>query len=372
MRDIILSTLDARTAKRLHSLERWLGRVERRRTDKPPPQVLVRTPGLEFEYGELNVPFHSASVGKVMTAVLIAQLVDEGKLNFGSSIGRLLPTSDTEGLPRKRGVSVTNDITVEHLLSHTSGLPDFLLPPFGYRTQCSLKGMVSSPNRIWTPDDLLDEARTLPAIGKPGEKFLYSDTAYVLLGRIAEEAAGARLAGLLRERIYEPSGMTSCSTPYDHTEMPENMHQLDIAPFWIGGHELSRNRSMSLDWAGGGIVGPAEDFVRFQRALHGGHLVSRENLQHMMRPRNRRRPGLHYGAGIMTLRFEEILPHLRGLPRAVGGLGATSAHMFYYPQHDAHVILNFHAASGLDMNRSFFAHMRIARIIADLPVEATN
>lgn len=366
MRYKLKQTLGFDQRKKLRALERQLERFARSRSGKPPPQVLVRAPGLVIEHGELNMPFHSASVGKVMTATLIARLAEDGRMDFDTPIGRLLPVADIDGLPAKAGVNVSRDITVDHLLTHTSGLPDFLLPPRGHRTRCSIRGMVTHPDEVWTPTSLLDEVRRLPSIGRPGERFLYSDTAYVLLGRIAEEVTGERLADLLRSRIFVPSGMEHSSTPYDHTEMPDGPLDLDIAPFWIGGHELSHGRSMSLDWAGGGIVAPAEDFVLFQRALHGGQLITRAALEYLLRPRNRRRPGLHYGAGVVTIRFEEFLPVFRGLPRPVGGIGATSTHMFYYPEQDAHVVLNFHSTSPWEMNRSFFTHIRLARIIACL------
>lgn len=353
-------------APKLRALERSLVRLQRRRPGKPSPQVLVCAPGLTVEHGDLEKPFHSASVGKVMTATLIAQLVDERQINFDTPIGDLLPANDLFELPARPGVSVSRDVTVDHLLTHTSGLPDFLLPRRGYQTRCSMRGMVAYPDQMWTPTLLLDEVRRLPAVGKPGEKFLYSDTAYVLLGRISEEATGERFADLLRSRIFHPSGMERSSTPYDYTEMPDDPGDIDVAPFWIGSHELSSGRSMSLDWAGGGVVAPAGDFVRFQRALHGGDLVSSKSLAYMLRSRNRRRPGLHYGAGAVTIHFEEFMPHLRGLPRPVGGVGATSTHMFYYPEQEAHVILNFHSTRPWEMNRSFLTHIRLARIISEL------
>lgn len=157
--------------------------------------------------------------------------------------------------------------------------------------------------------------------------------------------------------------MERSSTPYTDARTPDDLAGLDVAPFWIGDHELSRALSMSLDWGGGGIVSPPSDLVAFQRALHGGRLLSPATLAWMNRPRHRLRRGIHYGAGTVTIRFGEFTPpFLRGLPEPVGGLGHFATHLFFYPRQDAHVVLNFHAYRR--MNQSFMTHARIARLLA--------
>src|ERR687894_85749 len=337
-------------------------RIGRRRPSMPTPQVFVVSPHVKLEVGGSR-PFHSASVGKVMTATLIAMLVEQDRLGLDSPLGKLLPSSDLAGLPAAPGVDNTTDVTVEHLLTHTSGLPDYFEPPRGGRTAVSVRTVAAEPDRRWTPAELLTEVRGLPPVGRPGDRFRYGDTAFVLLGRIVEEATGEPFNSVLRERVFAPSGMERSSTPYSDARAPADLASLDVAPFWLGGHELSRALSMSLDWAGGGIVTPPADLVSFQRALHGGRLVARDTLAWMATPRRRRRRGIHYGAGIVTVRFGEFTPpFLRGLPEPIGGLGHFATHMFYYPRQDAHVVLNFHAYRR--MNQSFIVHARIARLLS--------
>lgn len=349
-----------RALTRLHST---LERAARREGAVPPPQVLVLTPSWKFDFGDLSRPVHAASSGKLMTATLIAMLVERGHFSFDTSVGALLPAGDVTGLPAVAGVDVAKEVTVEHLLTHTSGLPDFFEPPRGHETAASFRAVVNERERRWSPGALLDEARRLPAVGRPGERFRYADTNYVLLGRIAEEAGGEPFATLLQTRILDPAGMERSSTPYDATLIPDDVTGLDVAPFWIGRHELSHAHSMSLDWAAGNVVGPPQDFVRFQQALHRGDLISLALLAHLKRPRNRLRGGIHYGAGTMTLRFGELFPLAwRGLPEPVGHLGFFANHVFYYPELDAHVVLNFH--SSRRMRQSFLIHARIAQILS--------
>ena len=352
----------ARDADRVR---KGLERAARRRGDMPAPQVLVQAPGFEFTFGDQEKPYHAASIGKSMTAALVTMLVEEDRFDFTTPIGELLPAADLTGLPAVPGVDTTTDVTVEHLLTHTSGLPDFFEPPHGGETACSIRTLATNRDRLWLPSALLDEARRLRAVGRPGELFHYTDTGYLLLGRIAEEALGDRFAALLRERVLEPSGMTRSSMPYDPREAPDDLAELDIAPFWINGAEFSRARSLSLAYGGGNIVTVPGDLVRFQRALHGGQLISKGGLEHLTRPRRRFRRGIRYGAGYMTLRFGEFAPPLmRGLPQPVGGLGFFATQMFHYPEQDAHVVLNFH--SNREMNRSFMTHLNIVRLLSKL------
>lgn len=350
--------------QRTDKLRSHLERVARRRGDLPQPQVLVQAPGMELTFGHQDQPFHAASVGKVMTATLIGILVESGQLKVDTPIGRLLPGSDVQGLPAAPGVDVAAEVTVEHLLSHTSGLPDYFEPPKGTDTAASAASAASDRDRRWTPAELLAEAHDLPPVGRPGERFAYGDTAYVLLGRIVEEVTGVGFNEVLRRRIFEPAGMTCSSTPYSDARTSQDLADLDVAPFWVGSAELSRALSVSLDWAGGGIVSTPRDLVRFQQALHEGRFVTPSLLAWMSRPRNRLRPGIHYGAGLVTLRFGGFFPLLRGLPEPVGGLGAFATHMFYYPKQRAHVVLNFHSTR--QMRKSFQAHIRIAQLIAKL------
>lgn len=341
-------------------LTRLLERLGRGRL--PAPQVLVETPRGTLRWGPQERPFHAASVGKVMTATLVGQLVDAGRAGFDTPLGGLLPASDLEGLPAAPGVDPARDITLAHLLGHTSGLPDFFQPRRG-RGGGADAASLRVPGRHWSPSALLGTVRGLPAEGRPGQRFRYGDTAYVLLGRVLEESFGSPFNALLRTRIFATTGMTGASTPYSDARDARELSGLDIEPFWIGGRELSRSLGVSLDWAGGGVVAPPGDFLRFQRALHAGRLVSRATLRHMLPPRRRMRPGIHYGLGFATVRFDELAPPLwRGLPEPVGGVGAFATHLFFYPELGAHVVMNFH--SSRRMGASFRVHAALARLIA--------
>lgn len=353
------------TASSLTRLQARLDRLTRRRArasdPMPAPQVLLTGPDVRFEHGDLGRRFHCASIDKVMTAVAVARLVERGVLAFDAPLGQLLPAADLAGLPAARGVDLATDATVDHLLTHTAGLPDWFDPPRGQEVEASMSRVVLEPDRTWTRGELLDQVRGMEPIGRPGQRFVYSDTAYLLLGRVLEEVTGLGYVEVLGREVFDPAGMRSSSVPFDDDFSVGRLEELGLAPMWLGRQEVSRRGCLSVGW--GSVVTTPDDLVRLSEALHGGELVGAAALAHLARPRHRLRPGIHYGAGLVTLRFEGFMPVLlRGLPRPVGGLGLSATHLFHYPQQGAHVVLNFHSTRA--MSSSFQTQIAIARMLA--------
>ena len=317
---------------RLHdTLRRHFERVSQQRSRRgmPAPVALIAHPGGTFTWGDQATPFHAASIGKIATSAIAMQLVDDGALTHDTTVQSVL--GPQTGL-------LLGDATLLHLLTHTSGAADYYdgRVEHGPRFQ---KLVTSEPDRVWTPNDLLDFSRAHQRpVGRPGERFLYSDTGYTLAGLMLEHVGGAPLYELLRARVFEPLGMDASwlmrSTPGEHPA---------VAPFWIGRTETSTFPSVSAGWAGGGIAATAQDLLRLIRGLRSG-LVSEAALAEMSRIRNRVRPGLHYGAGLMEVHFEGFSPLLRGMPRLLGHSGSLGTHLYHDPVHDADVVLGFHGA----------------------------
>ena len=356
------------------SLQHWLEsslrpRLQRmaakRRPDLPAPQVLIIAPGVRFSFGEVDLPFHTASAGKPFVAVAAARLAQQGLLSLNAPIGELAPSIDLSALPAAPGVILSRDLTLSHLLSHRSGLPDPLQPPRGHATECSLDRLVRQPDRRWDLAEVLAQCAGLPPQGRPGERFAYGDGSYALAQCVLQEVTGLSTHEALRTQVFQPAGMTSTGQPHS-TATDEELAGLTIAPVWVKGAEISHARALSAGSADGGAVTTLEDMVRFQEALHEGDLLDRALLARLTRTRSRLRPGIHYGTGLATIRFGEFLPLvLRGLPEPVGGLGLWAVHSFFYPRQRAHVVMNLHSTK--QMQRSFSLHIAIARRLARLP-----
>lgn len=272
--------------------------------------------------------FHSASIGKTFTATLVAMLVEEGRLRFSDGLSAHLPPATWQGLHVHEGVDHSADITIAQLLQHTSGLADYFedVPESGPSMQVLL---VEQPERHWTPTQLLEFARDqLKPHFPPGTDYRYTDTEYILLGLIIEAVTGTSLHQVLEERIFQPLDM-------DHTSMhlrsePLQATEAPMAELYLGTLELSHYQSLSMDWAGGGLLTTSEDLNRFQVALQAGELVSEDMLARMQAwtPESK---GSYYGYGLRQFRLKELfflLPNLTLL----GHSGVSGAFMYYCPE----------------------------------------
>ena len=346
----------------------------KRRPDLPAPQVLIITPGVRLSFGEVDRPFHTASAGKPFVAVAAARLAQQGLLSLDAPIGELAPGIDLSPLPAAPGVILSRDLTLSHLLSHRSGLPDPVQPPRGHSTECSLDRLMRRPDRHWGLAEVVAQCAGLPPQGRPGERFAYGDANYALAQCVLQEVTGLSAHEVLRTQVFQPAGMTHTGQPHSTATdeelaglkiAPVWLTGLKIAPVWVKGAEISHARALSAGSADGGAVTTLEDMVRFQKALHEGDLLDRDLLARLARPRSRLRAGLHYGTGLATIRFSEFMPLvLRDLPEPMGGLGLWAVHSFFYPRQRAHVVMNLHSTA--QMQRSFALHIAIARRLARL------
>ena len=351
------------------AMARVVAGVDRARARRglPAAQVLVQGRGFEFGSGDRSRRFHAASVGKSMTATRAFQLAEAGALDLDARITDLLPESDWHGLFVRDGRDHAAAVTTRHLLTHTSGAADY----FGGKVTGGMRFgelLVREPGRLWTPADLLAFSRDHQRpVAEPGRRFSYSDTGYVLLGRVIEEAGGATLGAQLHEGIFAPAGMPDSCLLF-HTlpggapsEAADPAAQLDIAPLRLGRDEFSRARSLSCDWGGGGVVTTLDDLARFWTAWGEGTLVGERSRRAMAGFRSSFRPGIRYGAGLMRLHYEGFSPFLRGLPQPVGHLGVTGAHAFTVPERGIRIVLNFHSTR--EMLRSFRVHVRLMQLL---------
>ena len=127
--------------------------------------------------------FRVGSITKTLVAALVLDLVQDGSLRLDDTVARWLPGLVPQGTA----------ITVKQLLRHTSGIADYVDDP-----------RVLRAGTRWRPEELVRIAIAQGPAGKPGERFAYASTNYVVLGMVAERAGGAPLATLLTRRIFAP------------------------------------------------------------------------------------------------------------------------------------------------------------------------
>jgi D-alanyl-D-alanine carboxypeptidase len=203
--------------------------------------------------------FRVGSLTKPMVATVILQLSDEGRLSLDDSLSRFLPGVLPEG----------DSLTLRQLLNHTSGIGDYVDDP-GF-----IEAAFANPSRVWTPLELIAIASAMPRRVTPGAagRREYSNTNYILLGLVAEQAGGAPIATLLQTRVFDPLHMTSTyfSTSTSLTA-PFAQGYVDLNG--IPNASVGTLVSPTVAGAAGAVVSTGSDLLRFVEALAAGELVS--------------------------------------------------------------------------------------------------
>ena len=245
----------------------------------------------------LDTAFNLASMGKMFTGVAAAQLVQAGKLRFGDRIGKYLPQ-----LPAR-----LRSITVAQLLDHTSGLGDFFADPGYARLRPTLT----------TLGAYLPLVKRERLQFKPGTRWSYSNSGFLLAGLVIEQASGERYAGYLARHVWKPAGMrhTGC---YRRSRLPA------FAAIGYESRGVANTATLApVGTSAGGCYSSARDLLAFARALESGRLLSRA-LTHVITTTKVHAPGggYGYGFGIRTRRPGEwpTIWHDGGAPGAAGEL----------------------------------------------------
>ncbi|WP_150270887.1 serine hydrolase domain-containing protein [Paenibacillus tepidiphilus] len=263
----------------------------------------------------IDTRFGLASGAKLLTAVAICQLMDQGKLTPDSRVLDILQRSD---FPR-----FAPDITVHHLLTHSSGIPDY----FDEETMEDFSALwIERPMyRLLQPRDFLPMFSGQPMKFVPGARFHYNNAGYIMLGLLVEAISGESFAEYVEGRILRPCRMGH-SGYYTLDELPEN-----TATGYIE-DEAGRIRTniYSIPVKGGpdgGVFASAPDVLRLWEELIGQRLLSATMTAAMLTPHIHAGGEEYYGYGVwITKRGGEILKyHLMGYDPGV------SFHSAYYP-----------------------------------------
>lgn len=216
----------------------------------------------------IDTKFNLASAGKMFTAVAIAQLVEQGKLSYEDSLSKFLPDAVDKQSAEK--------IKIKHLLTHTSGLGSYFTEAF----------FNASRSRYRSVDDFLELIKDDKSAFEPGTKWQYSNTGFLLLGKIIEKVTGQNYFDYMRENIYKKAGMINT----DAFELDRVNPNLAIGygkEFTDRGTELRNNVFMMVVQGGpaGGGYSTVEDLLRFANALKTGKLIKAESAKLLMSPK---------------------------------------------------------------------------------------
>jgi D-alanyl-D-alanine carboxypeptidase len=314
---------------------------------------------INYEYSSTTSQqkFHSASVGKLMTSVLIFQAIEEDRLSLDAKIADYLHSDVLDDLYFYQGVDYRNQVTVRHLLAHTSGINDY----FESKTidgSVFIDEVIQYPDKLWKPLDLIRfTQKKQKCKSKPGEKFLYSDTGFILLGLLIEKVHDEPFHKVLDDKIFVPCDMKNSGLCFYSDGFDPNQ----LAPLFVGKIDVHTFKSLSCDFSGGGLWTTTEDLLKFLDHLQNFRLISETSVNMMTAFNQKFRQGIMYGLGMMQLRFEQFFFMLKSLPRLQGHLGITGVHAWIDPQSRATYVMN--VGSMQDMARSFQLLIQIVSMV---------
>jgi len=209
-----------------------------------------------------DMPFRLGSITKPITATAILMLAEAGELALTDPISLLLPDYPMGETP----------ITPEHLLTHTSGIPNYT----------ELSEWFAVHRQDFSLDQLIDVFRTRPKAFAPGTRWAYSNSGYVLLGAIIEKISGKSYGEFLADHIFTPLKMSD--TSYESTTSR-------VIPRMAGGYSPVPGAYLHAEYlsytqvhAAGGLVSNLDDLARWFTALRAGNLLAEETLRKMWTP----------------------------------------------------------------------------------------
>lgn len=230
---------------------------------------------------DAQTAFQIASSSKPFTSTAILKLADEGKLLLSDTLGKFFP-----GFPYK-------NITVEMLLCHRSGLPNYLF--FGQKYWKDKSLYMSNEALL----DILMKNKNIEGTSRPGRQFQYNNTNFALLASIVEKVTGKRFPQYMRETFFDPLGMKNTWIRDVENEKEERRHALSYNSVW----KLQPEDPYDGVYGDKNVFSTTEDMMIWDRAFYEERNISKAWQAEAYKPRSFEQKGLrNYGYGWRLLK----------------------------------------------------------------------
>jgi len=269
---------------------------------------------------DADMSLRLGSITKQFTAAAILKLAEQGKLSVGDDFRKYLPDFPDKG----------KTITIEHLLTHTSGIPSYT----------SLPGFRAGMAKDLSLTELIALFKDLPVEFAPGERYAYNNSGYILLGAVIEKVSGQRYADFMAKQIFDPLGMKH--TAYEGYER----NKVTAAR----GHEGRDGQfrpaavlSMTQPYAAGSLVSTVDDLARWDAAITAGKLLKPASWKQAFTQYklvNGEAHGYGYGWSMGTLKGSATIAH-------GGGINGFSTYATRLPDEKVYVAVLNNSDSGL-------------------------
>lgn len=211
---------------------------------------------------ELNVPmkpenvFEIGSITKQFTAIAILMLEEQGKLSVDDDITKFIADYPTKG----------KKITIHHLLNHTSGIKSYT----------NMAKFSDLARKDMPPTEIIDMFKNEPLDFEPGEKFLYNNSGYIMLGYIIEVVSGETYEQFVQKHIFDKLGMASSSYGSMINLVPNRATGYSEAE---NGYENADYLSLTLPYAAGSLMSTTDDLLKWQNALNNYTLIKKTSYE---------------------------------------------------------------------------------------------
>jgi CubicO group peptidase (beta-lactamase class C family) len=262
----MLIAADPKTADRVHQFVE----SEREKRHIPGVSVAVVQNGevvLAKGYGQANVEldvactadtiFQIGSITKQFTASAVMLLVEQGKIALDDAISKYVENSP----------EAWKDVTVRHLLNHTSGIKSYT----------SIPDNMAKSRLDRSKNEIIGTVRDLPLEFAPGEKWVYNNTGYFLLGLVIEKASGKPYAEFLQESIFKPLGMSDTRV----NELSAIVKNRATGYMWAGQLLNAEHASMTWPYSAGAMISTVNDLAKWDAALYGEKIIKQCSLDQM-------------------------------------------------------------------------------------------
>ena len=308
--------------------------------------------------GELNKDnrFYIASVTKLCITTLILMLRNEGRMKLDDKIVSYFPEKHLDGLHVSKGVDYTDQITITHLLSNTSGIPDYFShkQPNGKTAADDLFGGKDEP---WPLERTLKHVKEMSPKFRPGQKgkARYSDTNFQLLGRIIETITGKGLADVFKERIFD-------ALELENTYAYKDTNDDSPAQMYYKNKKLHLPNYIASVTAEGGLVSTASELMVFLKAFFNGQFFPKEDLEDLKKWNLIWFPGqFYFGIGLEKLWTPRFISPFKPIREIIGCWGQSGAFAFHHPGSDLYFTGTVNQLSGFGHSAVFKAMIKVIK-----------
>jgi len=276
----------------------------------------------------VDTPIFTASIGKLFTTTCILILEKQNKLTLNDPLTDYFDLSILDGLHTFKGVDYVDQLTISNLLFQTSGIPDWL-------ENGRDKNVFIDDDRFLSFEEKITSIRKDKRYFPPGTRSRYSDTNFVLLGKIVEKLAKKSLAQVCEEWIFKPLGLPKTYLPTSEEAFITNVFYKDQSLY-------RPNAIVSASGSGDGMT-TARELMIFLKAFFNGTFFPKETFERLSNYGKLQLTmgGAWYGGGYMQLPLGNPRTLFMGKGELLGHSGATGSFAFYYPEKDLYFVGDF-------------------------------